>query len=186
MRRLVMWNLITLDGFFEGAKPWDLDFHMLVWGDELERLGVEQTGGADMLLFGRVTYEGMAAYWPGAEAEGPVTDIMNAIPKVVFSKSLASADWNNTRLVAGDAVTEVTRLKAEGDGYMLTFGSAELSASLMEHGLIDEFRLCVVPVVLGEGTPLFKAGAEQTRLKLLDSRTLETGGVIVTYAARPA
>lgn len=177
MRRVVMWNLITLEGFFEGANKWDLDFHDVVWGDELEQLGIEQTGSADMLLFGRVTYEGMAAYWP--TAEGAVADIMNAIPKVVFSKSLERADWNNSRLVKRDAVEELKKLKAEGAGDMFIFGSAELSASLMDHGLIDEFRLCIVPVVLGAGTPLFKASEKRTSMKLLHTRTLQTGGVIV-------
>ena len=86
MRRLIMWNMVTLDGFFEGSKPWDIAWHELGWGEELERLSVEQTSAADALLFGRVTYEGMAAYWPSAKGE--VADIMNAIPKIVFSKTL--------------------------------------------------------------------------------------------------
>ena len=178
MRNVVMWNMITLEGYFEGATKWDLDFHELVWGPELEKLGIEQTGGADMLLFGRVTYEGMAAYWP--KADGPIAEIMNRIPKVVFSRTLQSADWNNTRLVASDAIDEVRRLKAEGDGYLLIFGSAELSAALIEQDLIDEFRLCLVPVLLGKGTPLFEEGG-QKKLKLLSSRAVQTGGVILNY-----
>ena len=174
-----MWNLVSLEGYFEGATKWDLGFHETVWGPELERLSIEQTGGADVLLFGRVTYEGMAAHW--TTAEGPIAGIMNRIPKVVFSRTLRRADWSNTRLVTSDAVDEVRRLKAEGDGYMLIFGSAELSAALIEQDLIDEFRLCVAPVLLGKGTPLFEDG-ERKRLKLLDTRALETGGMILTYA----
>ncbi|HUF12297.1 MAG TPA: dihydrofolate reductase family protein [Longimicrobiales bacterium] len=182
MRRLIMWNMVTLDGFFEGATKWDLDFHDLVWGEELEQLSIEQTGGADLLLFGRVTYEGMAAHWP--TAKGRVAEIMNAIPKVVFSRTLDRADWSNTRLVKRDAIEEVAELKEQDGGDMLVFGSAELSASLMEQDLIDEFRLCIVPVVLGAGTPLFKPRDRRQTMNLVDTRTLATGGVIVRYQRR--
>jgi len=115
MQRLIMWNMMTLDGCFEGAKPWDIGWHELAWGEELERLSVEQTGAADMLLFGRVTYEGMAAYWPSATGE--VADIMNAIPKVVFSKTLPRAEWHNARLVREDAAgDEAPRSPRARDG----------------------------------------------------------------------
>src|SRR5512143_3978230 len=101
MRKLIMWNLITLDGFFEGAKSWDLDWHEEVWGDDLERLSLDQLHSADLLLFGRVTYEGMAAYWKSAQGE--IADLMNGLPKVVFSRTLATADWSHTTLVRDDA-----------------------------------------------------------------------------------
>ena len=87
MTKLIMWNLLSLDGYFEGAKSWDLDFHQSVWGDELERLSLEQLSSADGLLFGRITYEGMAAYWQ--TATGEIADLMNRLPKVVV--------WTNTR-----------------------------------------------------------------------------------------
>lgn len=179
MRRLIMWNMVTLDGCFEGAKPWDIGWHELAWGEELERLSVEQTGAADMLLFGRVTYEGMAAYWPSATGE--VADIMNAIPKVVFSKTLPRAEWHNTRLVREDAAGEVTRLKQEAGKDLLLFGSAKLAASLTHAGLIDEYRLGLTPVVLGAGTPLFKPAPEILKMKLLEARALETGCVLLRY-----
>lgn len=172
-----MWNMITLDGFFEGATKWDLSFHELVWGDELERFSIEQLNGADVILFGRVTYDGMAAHWPNAK--GTVAEIMNSMPKVAFSRTLERADWNNTRLER-DAVAEVRRLKQEDGGDVLIFGSADLCASLMEHDLIDEFRLCVVPVLLGQGTPLFQGDA-QKQLRFIDSRPLQTGGVVLSY-----
>ena len=178
MRQLIMWNLITLDGFFEGRKKWELDWHDYVWGEELERLSIEQTKSADMILFGRVTYEGMAAYWPSAKGE--VADIMNSIPKVVFSNTLERADWNNTRLVKGRAEDEVAKLKKQGSGGdMFVFGSADLSSSLIRAGLFDEYRLCIVPVVLGGGTPLFKPAPERVRMNLLETRQLKTGGVIL-------
>src|SRR5206468_6714943 len=88
MRRLISWNLITLDGFFEGPKSWDLDFHEYVWGEELEQLSLDQAASADLLLFGRVTYEGMAGYWPTAEGEiAEIAEFMNNVPKVVFSRT---------------------------------------------------------------------------------------------------
>lgn len=174
-----MWNLVTLDGFFEGPKPWDLDWHEYVWSDELEQFGLEQAATADLLLFGRVTYEGMAAHWSSAESE--TADFMNSVSKVVFSRSLETADWSNTRLVKDRAEEEVARLKQQPGKDILVFGSAELSSTLMQHGLIDEYRLCVVPVVLGEGYPLFKARPEQMKMQLVDTKPLESGGVILYY-----
>ena len=183
MRRLIMWNLITLDGFFEGPSPWDLDWHNEVWGDELEQLGLEQLRGADLLVFGRVTYQGMAAYWPSAS--GDIADLMNRIDKVVFSRTLEDADWADTRVIREVDPAVVLELKEGGDGDMLVFGSAGLSASLMEAGLFDEYRLLVAPVVLGEGTALFGRGLPRHRLRLLEARTFASGGVLLRYVPSP-
>ena len=179
MRKLIMWNMVTLDGFFEGRKPWEIDWHELAWGEELEQMSIEQTGSADLLLFGRRTYEGMAQYWPTATEQ--VADIMNSISKVVFSGTLDKADWNNTRLVKSKAEEEVARLKQQPGQDMLIFGSADLSATLMRHSLIDEFRLGVVPVVLGGGNPLFKPIPDRLPMKLLEARPLKSGCVILRY-----
>src|SRR2546430_17133375 len=135
-----MWNLITLDGFFEGPKSWDIDWHESVWGEELEQLSLEQLRSADMLLFGRVTYEGMASYWPSQK--GDIADFMNKIPKVVFSKTPKKADWNNTMLVKENAEKEVTRLKAQSGKTLFIFVNAKLSCTLTRHNLIDEYRIC--------------------------------------------
>jgi dihydrofolate reductase len=180
MRKLIMWNLVTLDGYFEGKKSWELDWHEYVWGDELERLSLEQLRSADLLLFGRVTYEGMAAYWRAATGE--VADLMNALPKVVFSRTLREADWANTTLVTEDAAGAVRELKAQGDRQMLVFGSADLSVTLANEGLFDEYRLAVVPVVLGTGKPLFGRNLARQRLTLLGSQPLSSGAVILRYA----
>jgi dihydrofolate reductase len=177
MSRLVMWNLMTFDGFFEGPTKWDLSFHDYVWGPELEQLGLEQLATADAILFGRVTYEGMAAYWP--TAKGATAELMNSVPKIVFSRTLAKADWNNTRLANGSAQEEVAKLKREAGRNLYVFGSADLSASLMEHDLFDEYRLCVVPVVLGAGTPLFKPAAGRKPMRIREARHLKTGGVVL-------
>jgi dihydrofolate reductase len=174
-----MWNLVSLDGFFEGAKSWDLGWHDSVWGEELERLSIDQLNSADTLLFGRATYEGMASYWPSAKGE--VADLMNQIRKVVFSRTLEKASWNNTRLVHGDAEEEVAKLKKQPGKDLLIFGSANLSTTLIRHRLIDEYRLCLAPIVLGRGTPLFKASSETMKLKLLETRPLKSGGVILRY-----
>ncbi|HEY3063032.1 MAG TPA: dihydrofolate reductase family protein [Chloroflexota bacterium] len=179
MRKLIMWNMVTLDGFFEGANKWDIDWHNRAWGDELEQLSTDQLQSADMLLFGRVTYQGMAGYWP-AET-GDIAEFMNKIAKVVFSRTLQTAEWNNTR-IASDAATEIARLKGESGKDMFIFGSADLCASLMAAGLIDEFRLGVAPIVLGNGNPLFKPMPSNIPLKLLEARTLKTGCVILRYA----
>lgn len=180
MSRLIMWNLITLDGFFEGAKPWDLDFHLTVWGEELERLSLEQLGAADRLIFGRRTYEGMAAYWQ--TETGEVADSMNRLPKIVCSRTLTRAGWANTTLVTTDAVEAVRELKRQGDGMSLVFGSADLSATLVAADLFDEYRLCVAPVVLGRGTTLFGRDLANRTLRLLEARTLGNGGVALRYA----
>ena len=179
MRKLIMWNMVTLDGFFEGPKPWEIDWHELAWGEELEQMSIEQTGSADLLLFGRRTYRGMSDYWPTATDQ--VADIMNTIAKVVFSQTLDKADWNNTRLVKSKAEEEVARLKQQPGRDMLIFGSADLSAALMRHGLVDEYRLGLTPVVLGGGNPLFKPAPDRLRMKLLEARPLKTGCVILRY-----
>lgn len=179
MRQLIMWNLVTLDGYFEGPKPWDLEWHNYVWGEELEKLSLEQAGSIGMLLFGRRTYEGMAAYW--SSAEGDIAAFMNTVPKVVFSRTLETAGWKNTRLVTTDATEEVARLKQGSGKDLYIFGSADLSATLSRHGLIDEYRLALVPVVLGGGNPLFKPSAQRRPLRLVEARPLKSGAVILRY-----
>ncbi|MNK26173.1 hypothetical protein D3C87_445040 [compost metagenome] len=185
MAKLIVWNLVSVDGYFEGAKKWDLDFHNLAWGPELNKLSEEFGDKAAALVFGRVTYEGMASYWTSAEAESSIVSAyMNALPKLVASRTLKSADWNNSRISA-DIVPELTRMKAEETKPLYIFGSAELTHSLLEAGLVDELMLCIVPVVLGEGTLFFKPGRE-LRLDLTDTRRLENGALINTYAVKPA
>lgn len=177
-----MWNMVTLDGYFEGPKKWDLDFHTIVWGDELEQLSIEQLHQCNALVFGRITYEGMAVYWKTAQGEpGEVADFMNNLPKVVFSRTLDKAEWNNTRLVKDTIAEEIAALKqSEKDSYI--FGSADLSATLMNLGLIDEYRICVVPVILGGGTLLFKSDVKQLKLQLLKTQVLKKGGIVLRYA----
>jgi dihydrofolate reductase len=180
MSKLIMWNLMTLDGFFDGAENWALDWHQYAWGEELERMSIEQLRVADMLLFGRVTYEGMAAYWK--TAQGEVATYMNSLPKAVFSRTLDKVDWHNTKLLKGDVKKEVEVLKRAGDKNIFVFGSGGLSATLLEEGLYDEYRICLVPVVLGSGKQLFGRKLCRLRMKLLESRPLASGSVLLRYA----
>lgn len=174
-----MWNVITLDGYFEGKQNWDLDFHNLIWGEELEKLSIEQLNAADYLVFGRVTYEGMAAYWKNETGE--IADLMNKIPKLVFSRTLTSVDWNNSILVKGEASDEISRLKNEGNGDMYLFGSGILSKTFLNDHLFDELRIGIAPVILGNGRPLFSQEVDTKSLSLISSENLSTGGVLLKY-----
>ncbi|WP_159587098.1 dihydrofolate reductase family protein [Chelativorans xinjiangense] len=180
MRRLVVWNVMTLDGYFEGKSPWDLGFHETVWGDELAAFSLEQGKEIGTLLFGRRTYEGMAGYW--SKETGEIADMMNSIEKAVATRTLDEATWNNTRLLKGEAAEAVSALKAEEGKDVYIFGSADLLDSLLKAGLVDEYRICVAPVVLGGGNPLFKPQDQQVKMRLEGSRPLKTGGVMLTYA----
>jgi dihydrofolate reductase len=178
MRKLIMWNVVTLDGCFEGKEAWDLSFHELVWGPELEALSIEQLQEASTLVFGENTYKGMADYWQNHDAtEAP---LMNSVAKIVCSPTLEAATWNNTTIVR-DAVSELARLKEEEGGPMYVFGSGILSESLMNAGLFDEIRICVAPTILGNGRHLFTDANTQRKLTLLEARPLQNGGVILRY-----
>ncbi len=183
MRRLIMWNIITLDGYFEGQQNWDLPFHNIVWGQELEQLSIEQLNSADYLVFGRVTYEGMAAHW--TKEEGTIANLMNRIPKLVFSKTLKSADWHNTTLIRENASAEIAKLKAQGGRDMYVFGSANLSGTFINDHLFDEYRIGVAPVILGSGRPLFRQGIAPENLSLVSTQQLSTGGVVLKYTKQP-
>jgi dihydrofolate reductase len=179
MRKLIMWNIISLDGYFEGNQNWDLPFHNVVWGQELEALSIEQLHSADYLVFGRITYEGMAAHW--TKAEGEISDLMNKIPKIVFSKTLKSADWNNTILIKENASAEIRKIKEQGGRDMYVFGSANLSETFVNDNLFDEYRIGIAPVILGSGRPLFRQGLSAKNLTLVATQQLLTGCVVLKY-----
>jgi dihydrofolate reductase len=170
MRRLILWDLITLDGFFEGKEPWDLEFHKFAWGPELEAFIVDQTRTIGTVLFGRVTYEGMASYWPGQT--GPVARVMNSVPKVVFSRTLTEAKWNNARVVRGNLLEEVRRLKSEPGNDLFVLGSGLVSTQLAAADLIDEYRFGVVSLILGSGHPLFGTNRLRVPLRVVEGNQL--------------
>lgn len=181
MRPLFMFNMLTLDGFFEGPHA-DISWHVV--DEDFDDFANEQLNTIDLILFGRVTYEMMAGYWPTSQAiqeNQETAKAMNSIAKVVFSKSAIKAEWNNTRLVTGDAVEEVRRLKAQAGGKIALFGSADLASTLTAAGLIDEYRLMINPVVLGQGSPLFKSHNGKMNFTLLSSRVFKSGDVLLVY-----
>ena len=187
MRKVLFFMFTSLNGYYERGRPdhgWEnIDWHN--FDEDMATFSLEQIGTVDTILFGRVTYEGMASYWPteAAAADSPaITEKMNSLPKVVFSKTLEKAEWSNTRLVPGDAAGEVGRLKEQPGKDMIIFGSSDLAASLAARGLIDEYRIMVNPILLGEGKPVFKGLKVDVPLRLLGSRTFKNGNVLLTYA----
>jgi dihydrofolate reductase len=181
MAKVIVWNLVTLDGFFEGENKWDLAFHGDAWGDELAAMAKDFGTKAGLLVFGRVTYDGMKAYWTTAEDElDEVKVYMNALPKLVASRTITSSDWNNTR-VTDDPVAEIGRLRKEDGKPIYVFGSADLSNGLRRAGLVDELMLAIVPVTIGKGTPFFKQHPGKSKFCLIESRPLANGTVIMRY-----
>ena len=184
MRKVIMFNMVTLDGFFEGPKgPGDIDWHRT--DEEFDRFAVDQLDTAGGIIFGRVTYEMMATYWPTPEAirgDPQVAGRMNRLPKYVFSRTHdRAAEWENSTLLKGDVTAEINRLKQQPGQDLLLFGSADLASTLTRLGLIDEYRVLVNPVVLGRGRPLFQDPPETLNLKLVQSRTFGNGNVLLTY-----
>lgn len=181
MRKIFLFNLVTLDGFFEGPDH-DISWHNV--DEEFNEFAIQQLGELGGLLFGRVTYELMAGYWPtpGAIRDDPeVSARMNSLSKVVFSRTLEKADWNNTRLIKENIIEETASLKKQPGKDLAIFGSSDLAVSLIPHGLIDEFRIMVNPVVLGRGKPLFQGLKDKLKLRLLKTRTFRSGTAMLYY-----
>lgn len=174
-----MWNIITLDGYFDGETNWDLSFHDLVWGPEMEKFCLQQLHTTSHLLFGRITFEGMASYWK--KEKGQIADLMNNLEKIVCSKTLETVDWNNSRILKTSIKQEIEGLKARNKKDIYVFGSANLSETLTRENLFDEYRICIAPVVARKGRPLFVSGLPVNQFSLISSQSLETGGVILIY-----
>ena len=181
MRKIILFNMITLDGYFAGPGG-EIDWHNV--DEEFNDFAIEQLNSADGLIFGRLTYQLMASYWPTPAAlnDDPIVAArMNSIPKIVFSRTLAEAEWSNTRLVKGNLVEEIPKLKQQPGKDYYIFGSADLATTFIENGLIDEYRIIVNPVVLGAGMPLFKDIKSRLNLKLIKARTFRSGNVLLYY-----
>jgi dihydrofolate reductase len=180
-RKLFSFMVVTLDGFSEGPN------HEFDWpnvDDEFNEFSLSQLNDIDILLFGRVTYQLMAGYWPTPEAqrEDPATaDRMNNAAKIVFSNTLTTAEWNNTRLVNDDAAHVVADLKQRPGKDMALFGSSTLTVSLLQQGLVDELRVMVNPILLGGGVSLFTGLKDRVPLRLLRTATFSSGNVLLTY-----
>jgi dihydrofolate reductase len=188
MRRLVVTQFVSLDGVMEdpgGSEgtplgAWSFKFDR---GDEGNRFKLDELMAADALLLGRVTYEGFAEAWPGREDEAGFADKFNGMPKYVVSRTLENPAWNNSQVLDADDIPgEIERIKQEGDGDILVNGSNTLMQALMEHDLVDEYRLMLFPVVLGQGKKLFQDGRPKTTLKLESTQPVGPDGVVVlTY-----
>ena len=181
MANLIVSEFVTLDGVMEapGGEPghphsgWVFDF----MGPEQEQYKLQEVLDADALLLGRVTYEGFSAAWP--ERSGPFADKMNSMPKHVISTTLEDPAWNNTSVMRD--VREVAGLKKQEGGPIVLAGSRTLVHGLMEHGLVDEFRLMIFPVVLGSGARVFPETPDKTELELVDTQVFASGVVVHTY-----
>ena len=180
MRKVILFNMISLDGYFAGPQG-EIDWHNV--DDEFNQFAIRQLDEVGALLFGRMTYTLMAGYWPTSEAladDPQVAKKMNQLPKIVFSRTLDTAGWQNTRLVKTDAARAVAELKQQPGLDLFIFGSANLAAGLIQNSLVDEFRLIVNPVVLGRGRPLFQ-GVQQQKLNLQKISTFANGNVLLYY-----
>jgi dihydrofolate reductase len=183
MRKVILLVMMTLDGFFDapGEGLEKIDWHHA--DEQWEDYSVELLSEADTLLFGRKTYEGFAAFWPSQEGE--VARLLNEIEKVVFSTTLTEVNWQGTRLVREGVPEAVAELKAQPGKPILVFGSADFAAMLMQQNLIDEYRIAVNPVVLGDGTPLFKPHTGRRELCLVGTRIFSSGIVELRYTSAP-
>ncbi len=186
MRKLVYQMLTSLDGYFEGPRR-EIDWHNV--DEEFNAYAINLLNNAGALLFGRVTYELMAGFWPkysGGGSDAVVAERMNNLPKVVFSRTLARVEWSNTRLVATNVPEEVAKLKELPGKDLLMLASSDLAVSLLPHGLIDEFQIIVNPVILGGGKSLFRGLDRRYRLKLVQAKPFSSGNVILYYVPAPS
>jgi dihydrofolate reductase len=193
MRMLRVIEFLSRDGVMQapGAPEEDTEggFRHGGWqrpyfDDVLGATAAEGMAATDSYLFGRKTYEQMAAYWPTAPEDDPYAQHLNRTPKYVASRTLQEVGWQNSTLLKGDVAEEVAKLKQQPGGNIAVLGSGNLVQTLIEHDLIDEYFLAVFPIVLGSGKRLFRDADQPRTLRLVDSKPTSTGGVLLTY--RPA
>jgi dihydrofolate reductase len=184
MRELVVFNQVSLDGYFVDRSG---DMSWAKGGNDAEfnSFTEENAKGGGTLVFGRITYELMASFWPTPQASEMmpvVAERMNGLPKVVFSKTMNTASWQNTRLVKNDPAAEMRKMKSEpGDGLCI-MGSGTIVSRLASEGLVDEYQLVVIPIVLGGGRTMFEGVEKKLNMKLKKSRTFRNGKVFLCYA----
>src|ERR1700716_1401276 len=186
MGRIVVTEFVSLDGVMQDPGG-DSSWKHAGWtfkisrGDEGDKFKLDETFDTEALLLGRVTYQGFAKAWPSVP--GPFGDKFNAMPKYVVSSTLEKAEWNNSTILKGDVVKEVSELKQKLKGNIAVHGSARLAQTLLEHDLVDELRLMVYPVILGSGKRLFGETTDKKNLKPTESRTVGDGVAILIYEA---
>jgi dihydrofolate reductase len=180
--RIVVTEFISLDGVIEdpgGAEGFRHGGWAFDLGEDGGKFKLDETLQSQALLLGRLTYEGFASAWPSMEGE--FADKFNSMPKYVVSSTLQEPEWNNSTVLKGDVVEEVSKLRQGQDGDIVVHGSAQLARTLLEHDLVDELRLMVFPVVLGAGKRLFGDTSDKKPLRLADSRTVDGGVDILIY-----
>jgi dihydrofolate reductase len=186
MGKIVVTEFVSLDGVIEAPGGGE-DYRHAGWtfeidrGEEGDQFKLDELAEAEAQLLGRVTYEGFAAAWPTMEDGAGFAEKMNGMPKYVVSSTLQEASWENSTILRGDLADEVAKLHREIDGVILVAGSAQLVQGLLEHDLVDELRLMVFPVLLGEGKRLFGDVTAKKPLNLVDSKTLGAGIALLTY-----
>jgi dihydrofolate reductase len=186
MGKIVVTEFVSLDGVIEAPGGGE-DYKHAGWtfeidrGEEGDKFKLAELVEAEAQLLGRVTYEGFAAAWPTMEDGAGFAEKMNGMPKYVVSSTLQEASWSNSTILRGDLADEVAKLHREIDGVILVAGSAQLVQGLLERDLVDELRLMVFPVLLGEGKRLFGDVTEKKPLNLVDSKTLGAGVALLTY-----
>ena len=181
MRKLILFNMATIDGHFAGPSG-ELDWHTV--DRAFMDFSIEQLNEIDILVFGRKTYELMADYWTKSESmknDPIVAGHMNRKPKLVASRKLKLVEWSNSSLIKGDIVEKMREIKKEHGKDMIILGSAEMASTLINSGLIDEFRLMISPVILGNGRPQFQNISDRIKLKLLRCHAFESGNVLLAY-----
>jgi dihydrofolate reductase len=183
VRKIFSFIVASVDGYYEGPNQ---EFDWPNVDEEFNEFSIEQLDEVDTLLFGRVTYAMMAAYWPtpAASDDDPrVAATMNSISKIVVSRTLDKAEWANTRLIKD--TEELTTLKQQHGKDVAIFGSSDLTVSLVQMGLVDELRIMVNPIVLGAGKSMFRTARDRIGLRLLKSRLFDSGNVLLYYGPVP-
>ena len=181
MRKIIVSNMVTLDGYIAGPNG-EIDWFVV--NDEFFKYNNAVQSNVDTILFGRVTFQGMESYWttPAAMETDPVmTDYMNKTPKVVFSKTQQKVDWSNSTLIKGNLAEEVTKLKQHPGKDIIIYGSGTIVSALTPLSLIDDYVLFITPVVLGCGKPLFEGINTPVNLKLTETKTFANGLVVLRY-----
>ncbi len=181
MRKLNVFNFITLNGFFKGPNH-DINWHR--HGGEENKFSDDALQSEGILLFGRRTYEMMYSFWPtemAAEQFPETARGMNRSQKIVFSSTMKKAEWNNTKVIGGNIIEEMTRLKKKKGNDMTILGSGSIVSLFAETNLIDEFQIMIDPVVIGNGTPIFKGIKQKLDLKLTEIKSFKSGVVLLSY-----
>ncbi len=177
MRNIIVTEYLTLDGVFEEPGQWSFEY----WSEESMLYKRDELFSSDAQLLGRVTYEGFAKAWPTMPDTGDFGERMNSMPKYVVSTTLTHAEWQNSTIISKNVVEEIHKLKEQPGQNILVAGSGKLVHTLMQHDLVDEFRLMIHPVVLGSGKRLFPAGTEKFQFRLVKTKAFNTGIVVLHY-----